>query len=310
MTHAEVSGLDLGGMSKAQLKLYVKKAREVWGEWIDLRKADVIALQQYLQDYQAWAARIASIALKMVEEETTATPEATATDIETATEAYRGCGIYIAATEGGYSARIRDLDCEIDLTVEAPTKEEIRSAAIAAIDSAFNKMIEAEVAALENLPDFENGEPHVTCLADFEGITDAPLGDWWMSCSLSCDPCNFQVCDLPPLQMQLPFVAEVMRQGAKAMLESLEKRSEGAMDEALMQDYIDRAGLFEELEKAWREIPDYEEFSEIFQMDAQMGMIMEILMPQDTHDRYVEVCKAAIAIEQDFARKALLLLAR
>jgi hypothetical protein len=69
MTHLEVSQLNLSDMTKTQLKLYVKKAREVWGEWIDLRKADIVALQQYLQDYQAWAANLAAIAEKMEEQE-------------------------------------------------------------------------------------------------------------------------------------------------------------------------------------------------------------------------------------------------
>jgi hypothetical protein len=244
MTFIEVAQLDLAAMTKTELKNYAKKARAVWGEWIDLRKADVLALQQYLENYQAWAAKIAAIAEKMEETEAIEIPE-----------------------------------------------------------------IEADVTEFQDLPDFENGEPHITTLADFEGI-DAPLGDWWMSCPLTCDPCNYQSCDLPPLQMQLPFVEEVMREGAKAMLESLEKRSEGAMDEALMQEYIDRSGLFEELEKAWHQIPDYKEFSEIFQQEAHIAMIMEILMTEEDHRRYVAVCKAAIAVEQQFARKALELLAR
>jgi hypothetical protein len=38
--------------------------------------------------------------------------------------------------------------------------------------------VEADVSEFQDLPDFENGEPHVTTLSDFEGI-DAPLGDWW-----------------------------------------------------------------------------------------------------------------------------------
>jgi hypothetical protein len=46
-----------------------------------------------------------------------------------------------------------------------------------------------------NRPSPNCGEPHVICLSDFEGI-DEPSGDWWMSCLLSCDPCNYQVCDL------------------------------------------------------------------------------------------------------------------
>ncbi len=132
MTHLEVSQLNLSDMTKTQLKLYVKKAREVWGEWIDLRKADIVALQQYLQDYQAWAANLAAIAEKMEEQEAI---------------------------------------------------EEIPE-------------VEADVSEFQDLPDFENGEPHVTTLSDFEGI-DAPLGDWWVSCPLSCDPCNYQSCDLP-----------------------------------------------------------------------------------------------------------------
>lgn len=67
MTFIEVAQLDLSAMTKQQLKQYVKLAREDWGKWIDLRKADIIALQQYLQDFQAWKAREAVIEQEAIE---------------------------------------------------------------------------------------------------------------------------------------------------------------------------------------------------------------------------------------------------
>lgn len=57
MTFIEIAQLDLNAMTKQQLKSYVKLAREDWGKWIDLRKANIVDLQQYLQDFQAWKAR-------------------------------------------------------------------------------------------------------------------------------------------------------------------------------------------------------------------------------------------------------------
>jgi hypothetical protein len=257
--------IDLPALNRAQLQMYCRLIREQSGADIRLNSTNE-KLREYITGYISEEAIAAREAAKESEVK------------EIAAEAYRGCGIYITATEGSYTARVRDLDSEIDITVKAPSKEQAREQAIAAIDSALDALIEAETSR-HDLPDFEGGKAFISRLDE-------------------------------PIQTELPFVAEVVRDGAKAMLESLEKRSEGAMDESLMQQYIHDAGLYDELEKAWREIPDYEEFSEIFQMDAQMGMIMEILMTEEDHKRYVEVCKAALAVEQDFARKALELLAR
>ena len=46
-----IAQTDLSNATKQQLKNFVKAIRESWGKVIDLRKADAIALRQYLEDY-------------------------------------------------------------------------------------------------------------------------------------------------------------------------------------------------------------------------------------------------------------------
>jgi hypothetical protein len=61
---------------------------------------------------------------------------------------------------------------------------------------------EPEVATVAPEPKVE---PVAHALSDFEGIVDAPLGDWFASCPLTCGVCNYQVCDLPELaELEVP----------------------------------------------------------------------------------------------------------
>lgn len=125
-----IAQTDLSNATKEQLKNFVKAIRESWGKVIDLRKADAIALKQYLEDYLA----------AQVAEEVTPTENA---ETETVTP-------------------------------------------------------EPEVAT-SNIEEITAGN-ETLALSDFEGITDTPKGDWFASCPLSCDVCNYQVCELPSPQ--------------------------------------------------------------------------------------------------------------
>lgn len=51
MTFESLASIDLNALSKAQLKSYVKLAREEWGHQIDLRSANIHDLIEYLQMY-------------------------------------------------------------------------------------------------------------------------------------------------------------------------------------------------------------------------------------------------------------------
>lgn len=89
------------------------------------------------------------------------------------------------------------------------------------------------------------------------------------------------------------------------LTKELQTRHEGAADEARMQDAIDRAGLYEELETAWYSIPGYKDFEPIFKGDAAMGIFAELLMTEAEHANYVRVCKEAQRIQEEFSRRAL-----
>ena len=90
----------------------------------------------------------------------------------------------------------------------------------------------------------------------------------------------------------------------------LMERLNGAKDESRMQDVIDRAGLWDELEKAWHSIPNYKDFEPIFSGDAAMGMFAEMMMSKTEHANYVRVCESAQRIQEDFTRKALELISQ
>ncbi len=98
-----------------------------------------------------------------------------------------------------------------------------------------------------------------------------------------------------------PEVAEVV----EPLKDTLLERIDGAEDELRMQEVIDRAGLWDELEAAWHSIPGYKDFEPIFEGNAAMGMFAELLMTEAEHDNYVRVCKEAQRIEKEFSRKAL-----
>lgn len=98
-----------------------------------------------------------------------------------------------------------------------------------------------------------------------------------------------------------PEIAEVVEPVKEALL----SRIDGAKDEATMQEVINRAGLWDELEAAWHSIPGYEDFEMIFSGDPAMGMFAELMMTETEHDNYVRVCKEAQRIQAELSRKAL-----
>ncbi|NJO63121.1 MAG: hypothetical protein HC836_34365 [Richelia sp. RM2_1_2] len=115
-----------------------------------------------------------------------------------------------------------------------------------------------------------------------------------------------------PIPEPEPFVAEVpetedetLEAAMEPIKQALLARCEGANDEARMQDVIDKAGLWEELETAWQIIPGYSDFESIFQGNAAMGMFAELMMSESEHANYVRICKEAQRIEQEFTRRAL-----
>ncbi|NJO63579.1 MAG: hypothetical protein HC836_36930 [Richelia sp. RM2_1_2] len=103
-----------------------------------------------------------------------------------------------------------------------------------------------------------------------------------------------------------PEVKEVVEPLKDALL----GRLEGATNEARMQDVIDRAGLYDELEQAWYLIPDYKHFEPIFSGDAATGMFAELLMSEKEHANYVRVCQEAQRIQTEFTRRALELISQ
>lgn len=103
-----------------------------------------------------------------------------------------------------------------------------------------------------------------------------------------------------------PEVTEVV----EPLKDTLLERLNGAKDETRMQDVIDRAGLWDELEQAWHSIPDYKNFEPIFSGDAAMGMFAELLMSETEHANYVRVCKEAQRVQEEFSRRALELISQ
>jgi hypothetical protein len=71
MTLQQLASLDLNALTKAQLKTYVKEAREEWGCSIDLRSAKQPELIEYLQMFLLWKAQ----QVKKTEKVTTTTPD-------------------------------------------------------------------------------------------------------------------------------------------------------------------------------------------------------------------------------------------
>ncbi|MDF5718588.1 MAG: hypothetical protein PUP93_33165 [Rhizonema sp. NSF051] len=54
MTIQELSSIDFFALTKADLKLFCKKARAVWGKPIDLRDNCRLSMIEYLQDFLTW----------------------------------------------------------------------------------------------------------------------------------------------------------------------------------------------------------------------------------------------------------------
>ncbi len=108
------------------------------------------------------------------------------------------------------------------------------------------------------------------------------------------------------IQPMHPEVEEALEPLKDALLERLD----GAKDESRMQDVIDRAGLWDELEEAWHSIPNYKDFEPIFSGDATTGMFAELMMSESEHANYVRVCKEAQSIQEDLTRKALELISQ
>ncbi len=59
MTILELSSIDFFALTKADLKLFCRKAREIWGKPIDLRDNCRVSMIEYLQDFLTWKIQLA-----------------------------------------------------------------------------------------------------------------------------------------------------------------------------------------------------------------------------------------------------------
>lgn len=216
-----IARTDLSNATKQQLKNFVKAIRESWGKVIDLRKADAIALKQYLEDYLTAQAKEPEVEAVTPEAEVTTTiiEEIEAVTPEPMTEAKADVTTWITLLYAGTPELPAGQVADISLITRlfpafSGDWEALRKQIGFKVTLAEDELVEGEFYGVERLDrkhlyadilpnlawlrHIESDEVFVfRQISEFEGIDDISMGDWWVSSPLTCDINNYQYCLLP-----------------------------------------------------------------------------------------------------------------